>query len=355
MTSSKSLLSASKIGWYDVKNKVIMSAMTRNRAGFEGIPNDMMVKYYSQRADDAGLIISECMAISEEGNCFLDGSIYNSDQVNGWKKVVNAVHKKKGLIFGQIYHCGRVKKNGGIAPSAIRNRYENQYAVPKEMNEKNILDLKRNFIEASKLMSEAGFDGVEFHGANGYIIDQFLRDCTNQRKDKYGGSIENRSRLLLEILDDAGNYWGSHKVSVKLSPIGRYNDMYDSNPVGLLEYLLPKIDKMRIAFVEIMTDDSIKENLYGLKPKEQIEDVLSLAKPLLKNTPLVANFGFGTYDKASDVIKSEKADFVSIGTNYISNPDLCNRFKNNYPLETPKYEYLFTSGEEGYIDYKNYI
>jgi 2,4-dienoyl-CoA reductase-like NADH-dependent reductase (Old Yellow Enzyme family) len=295
------------------------------------------------------------MAVSKEGSCFLNGSAYTKEQANEWRKVVDGVHKEKGLIFAQLYHSGRANKNGGIAPSAIKNRYGDSYPIPKEMTEEDINDVKSQFINANKLMKEdAGFDGVEIHAANGYIIDQFLRDATNQRNDNYGGSYENRSRFLLEIIDDSIKIWGANKVGVKLSPIGRYNDMYDSNPKELIEFLVPQLDKRRIAFVEFMVDDSIKDNLYNSQPKEQIPDMLSLVRPLLKNVPLVANCGFGTYDKANEVISQDKADFVSIGTNYISNPDLCNRFKNNYPLEVPKYQFLFTSDEEGYCDYKNY-
>lgn len=331
-----------------------MGAMTRNRAGESGVPNDLMVKFYSQRTKDPSIILTECMAISAEGSSFLNGNCFNDEQIKGWRKVTDAVHKDGGIIFAQIYHCGRATKITGLAPSVIRNRHQESFAEPKEMSLEDIEKVKKEFFTAAKLLKEeGGFDGIEIHSANGYLIDLFLRDATNNRTDKYGGSYENRSRFLLEVLDGVVSIWGADRVAIKLSPIGRYNDMFDSNPKALLEYLIPEVDKRKIAFVELMVNDTIgKINHYGVEPLDQLPDAAALVRPLLKNVKLVANSGLGDLAKANEYLEKDKADLISIATLYISNPDLLYRFKNGVELTQPKYNLLFTPGEEGYTDYE---
>ncbi len=350
------LLAPTNIGPYSIKNRLVMAAMTRLRADEHGVPTDVMVKYYSERAADAGIVLTECCPVSKVGNSFPGaGGIYNKEQMVGWKKVTDAVHTVNGKIFCQMYHCGRAVSENPIGPSAIANRYGDKYPQPKEMTTEDIKEAINSFIESAKLLkSESGFDGIELHAANGYLIDEFLRDGSNKRTDQYGGSIENRSRFLLEILDGVINVFGANRVGVKLSPIGRFNDMFDSNPKALLQYLLPELDKRRICFVEICKEESMEDKLWDIKGKDQIPDMYSLCKPLLHHVALIANSGFKDYESANNLIKEKKADLISFGTLYISNPDLSDRFKNGNELAMPDFQFAYYGGEKGYCDYPKF-
>lgn len=357
--SKKELLSSCELGPFKLKNRVLMAAMTRCRADAGGIPNETMTKYYSERAEDAGLILTECAAVSKDGNSFTSaGGAYTKEQMAGWKKVVDGVHKVGGKIFCQIYHCGRsVEKStvsDPIGPSPIVNRYGGKYETPREMTTDDIKNAVKQFIASAKLLKEeAGFDGVEIHAANGYLIDQFLRDCSNHRTDGYGGSVQNRSKFLLEILDGVVGVFGANRVGIKLSPVSRFNDMYDSQPKELLAYLLPQINSRKIAFVEICQADSMSEDLYKVNGKDQIDDMWTECKKYLTNVHLVANNGLD-YETASSLIVEGKADFVSFGKMYISNPDLIHRYKNKYELAQPDWTYAYYGGEKGYTDYKKH-
>jgi N-ethylmaleimide reductase len=216
--------------------------MTRCRADpTNGIPNELHVKYYSERAEDAGLVLTECCAVSQHGEGFPGAcQVFNKEQMEGWKKVADAVHKNNGVIFVQIYHAGRATnstKTGGKQPvsaSDLLNKHSSEYnkfEEPRELTKDEIKEIVQQFAASAKLLKDAGVDGVELHGANGYLVDQFLRDGSNKRTDNYGGSVENRSRFALEVIDELVKVFGKGRVGIKLSPVGRYNDMYDSDPV----------------------------------------------------------------------------------------------------------------------------
>lgn len=265
-TATQPLLTPVKVGDYDLPNRVVMCALTRCRADkTTHTANDLHVEYYAARAN-AGLILTECSAISFDGNSFIgSASIYTDEQVLAWKKVTDAVHAKGGKIFLQIWHGGRASHPdnlGGIipiAPSAIAINGSIHtangrvpHAVPREATLEDIKKLIADFRKGAENAKAAGFDGLELHGANGYIIDQFLRDGSNKRTDEYGGSIENRARLLFEVLDQLIEVFGAGKVGIKLSPTNDYNGMEDSDPIALFDYLIENLNKRNIAFVEVM-------------------------------------------------------------------------------------------------------
>lgn len=346
------------VGPYRLKNKVMMAAMTRCRAGESGVPNDIMVKYYSERAADAGLVLSEATAVSAVGNGFPGSACaYTKEHGEGWKKVAEAVHKVNGKIFVQLCHVGRaVNKDmiGGknpVAPSRILNRYGNKYSEPDELDLAGIKQVLSEFKNAAILLKEAGIDGIQVHAANGYLIDQFLRDATNKRTDEYGGSVVNRSRFLFEVIDEVAKVFGSNRVAVKLSPVGRFNDMFDSDPKSLLKHICTELNKKKLAFVEIVqAPDLMVENLYDVKGEEQIPNMFEDLKGNLKDTIVVGNNGIKP-DEAINLIKERKIDMVSFGKMYMSNPDLVKRLKNNYEILPPKFEYAYGGGAEGYCDF----
>ena len=347
-----------------LKNRLVMAALTRFRADFDSsIPNDLHVQYYSERAADAGFILTECVPCSEEtddhiGRC----GIYSEEHVEGWKKVCDSVHDKNGRIFLQIWHGGRaIVKKGIIAPSAIINRHQFRshsglidFPEPLEMTEEDIERVILDFRKSAELAKKAGFDGIQLHGANGYLIDNFLRDCSNKRNDDYGGSIENRVRFPLRVIDELTKVFGSERVGIKLSPIGRLNDMFDSDPISLYKHLLQELDRRNIAFVELMRGPEFRpvKNLYGVGELSQIEDVYKTFRSYYKGI-LIANNSFDK-NSANQVINDGLADMVSFGRLYISNPDLSKRFAYNWELNKPDEKTFYTRGEIGYIDYKSY-
>ncbi|EAR89566.2 FAD/FMN-binding family oxidoreductase (macronuclear) [Tetrahymena thermophila SB210] len=358
-----------KLGSIEVKNRLVMAAMTRCRGDpTTGIPNDLMADYYAQRAD-FGLILTECSQISPLSNAFPgSGGIYSKEQVEGWKKVTQKVHEKGGKIVLQIWHSGRaVLKEfiGGsdpLAPSAIAIRTPHAYTkgphpVPKEMTKEDIKTVIEEFRQGAVNAKEAGFDGIQLHGANGYLVDQFLKDGTNHRTDEYGGSIENRARFLFEALDALISVFGADKVGIKLSPTGRYNDMYDSNPLESLKYVLKELEKRKIAFVEVKrhnkTEVSSSENgkdEHGQTlPEVQIPNFFDQIRPLYSGT-LILNDGVDQ-KLGEELLATGKADFISFAKLAIANPDLPNRFKNGWEVAMPDFSLLFSGGEKGYNDY----
>lgn len=363
----RGLLGQINFGPYKLRNKIMMAAMTRCKTDpKDGIPNDALVKYYTQRGEDAGIVLTECSAVRADGEGFPgNAQAFNKEQYAGWKKVVDAVHKVGGKIFIQLYHCGRAttqeKINGAtvVGPSDIKNRYSNNtsYDTPTALDKEGIKAIIEAFGNSAKLAKEVGFDGVEIHAANGYLVDQFLKDAVNNRTDEYGGSIQNRCKFLFEVIDEVCKVFGANRVGVKLTPVGRYNDMYDSNPEALLEYLLPELDKKKICFIELCrAPDGTTDILYEKKGEEQIADMYNLfggVKNKLKNTVLVGNCKF-TPEEAEKMIKEKKIDMVSFATNYIANPDLARRIRNNYPLAQPDWSSVFAPGEKGYNDYPKY-
>ncbi|KYG64788.1 alkene reductase [Bdellovibrio bacteriovorus] len=339
-----------KLGSLTLKNRLVMAPLTRSRAVGEGrIPNDLMVKYYEQRAS-AGLILTEATAVTPMGVGYAHTpGIWSKEQVQGWKKITEAVHKKGGLIFMQLWHVGRISHpvflNGKepVAPSAIKPKGHvslvrpiTEYVTPRALETAEVKEIVQQYKIGAANAKEAGFDGVELHAANGYLIDQFLQDSTNHRTDEYGGSIENRAKFLLEITDAVISVWGADKVGVHLAPRRDSHDMGDSNPEKTFAYAAQELDKRKVAFIftrEYEGPDSItpiiRKNYHGV---------------LIVNEKM-------TKESAEKLISSKAADAVSFGKLFIANPDLPERFKQNAPLNEPQPQTFYAEGETGYTDY----
>lgn len=361
------LLSPLQFGPFKIKNRVMMAALTRMRGDPKlGLPKEHHFKYYSERSEDAGVVLTECIAVSSCGDCF-KGALcaYNKDHKEGLTKLVEAVHKVGGIIFAQLFHCGRSsnKETLGVQPvscSDILNR-SYKYDQPLALSKDGVKDIIGKFKDAIQMCKEAGFDGVELHGANGYIIDQFLRDSTNTRTDEYGGSIENRSKFLLEIIDEAIKIYGNDRVGIKLSPTGRFNDMYDSNPKALTEYLFDQLNKRKILFVEFMRPpDLFGKGLYEINGDEQYPEAAAMEglKKQLPNVLLIGNSNYSA-EEAEKQISEGKIDMVSMGRNYMSNPDYCDRLKNGWEIDQPDYSsgwggHCPELGPKGYSDFPKY-
>lgn len=351
--SEYALLGAYKADNLSLNNRVIMAPMTRCRADNDGhIPTDLMAEYYVQRAS-AGLIITEMAIIAPNGYGFPDiPGIYSKEQIEGWRKIADKVHDKGGKIFMQIAHNGRRyvdPKSEIIAPSPIP--FKEGVAVPKAMTKAQIRQVAGEFATAAKNAIDAGFDGVEIHAANGYLISQFLAKSANIRTDEYGGSIENRSRFLFEVLDSIANKVDISKVAVRISPsLNEAGIVDDEETQPLHEYVVKKLNDYNLAYLHISgRADKIKGE------EEQAAHVLNVAKhyrPLYKGTYMI-NKGF-TKETAEAAIKEGIADLVSFGHLYVSNPDLVERFKNNYPIAESNPKTFMAKGAEGYTDYPAY-
>jgi N-ethylmaleimide reductase len=356
MNQTPDLLTPITVGAIELKNRFVMAPLTRNRADGDMVPTDMMVEYYRQRAS-AGLIITEATLVSAEGAGYpaIPG-IFNDAQIEGWKKVTDAVHQAGGKIVMQIWHCGRVGHtsllNGQLpmAPSAIKPAGEvftgtgmQPYETPREMTLNDIARVKEQFREAAHNALSAGFDGVEIHGANGYLLDQFLRDGSNHRNDIYGGSLENRARLLLEVVDDVSKIWGADRVGVRLSPLQPFNDMHDSNPEQTFRYAVEKLDKFGLAYLHIteMGTDS-PETAGPVFPIHSLRD--------LWHSTYMTNFDY-SLERANEVIANGEFDLISFGKLFIANPDLPVRFDKNATLNDPDPDTFYGGDERGYIDY----
>ncbi|MBY0517315.1 MAG: alkene reductase [Bacteriovoracaceae bacterium] len=343
------LLEPLKLGNLTLKNRIIMAPLTRSRATETRIPNDLMAHYYEQRAT-AGLILTEATSVDPMGVGYADTlGIWSEAQVEGWKKITKAVHAKDGKIFMQLWHVGRISDpmflNGEtpVAPSAIRPkghvslvRPEKPYVTPRALETSEIAGIVKAYKTGAQNAKLAGFDGVEIHAANGYLIDQFLQDGTNKRDDQYGGSIENRSRLLLEITDAAIAVWGADRVGVHLAPRGDSHDISDSNPLKLFTYVASELGKRKIAFIFT----------------REHESATSISKEIKKafGGILIANEKFNK-ESAEKILERGEADAVSFGVPYISNPDLVKRFETNAPLNETNFNTLYSKGAEGYTDY----
>lgn len=340
-------------GKLSLANRIVMAPLTRARSDTTHMPNALMAEYYTQRAS-AGLIIVECTMIAENTSAFAtEPGIYNAAQINEWKKVTDAVHAKGGKIFLQIWHSGRAAhpalNNGheNIAPSAIAINTEIHTpqgkianATPREITLAEIPVLVQAYAQAAKNAIEAGFDGVEIHGANGYLIDQFLRDSANKRTDNYGGSFENRARFLFEILTAVSAAIGSDRVGLRSSPINSYNDMIDSDPLALTEFLAKRLNDFNLAYWHLMRSDFFQA---------QTGDVMSIARTYYKGI-LMGNMGYSA-DEANTAIKEGKLDVVAFGTAFLANPDLPARIKTGAPLNEADSSTFYTPGTKGYTDY----
>ncbi|MCX5577623.1 alkene reductase [Kaistia terrae] len=330
-------------------NRIIMAPLTRSRAGTERVPNALMAEYYAQRAN-AGLIISEATSVSAQGvGYYGTPGIWSDEQVEGWKLVTKAVHDAGGRMVSQLWHVGRVSDpefHGGelpVAPSAIAPagnvsllRPVRPYAVPRALETDEIPGIIEDFRRGAENAKRAGFDGVDVHGANGYLLDQFLQDKSNHRTDRYGGSIENRARLMLEIVDVAISVWGPDRVAAHIRPRGDDHDLGDSNPRALFTYLAAELKKRGIAFLFVIEREG-PDSLLG-EIKQAFGGVV------------IANQGMSKAD-AERLIREGKADAVAFGRNYIASPDLADRFASDAPLNQPDPSTFYTAGPKGYTDY----
>ncbi|MEJ0038227.1 MAG: alkene reductase [Gammaproteobacteria bacterium] len=332
-------------------NRIFMAPLTRSRAGVARVPNDLMAKYYEQRAS-AGLILTEATVVSSQGIGYADTpGIWSEEQVEGWRKVTSAVHRAGGRIFSQLWHVGRVSHplflDGElpVAPSPIAPagfvslvRPQTPYVVPRALELEEIAGVIAAFHRGAQNAQQAGFDGVELHGANGYLIDQFLQDSTNLRADDYGGSIENRARLMLEVVDRLISVWGAGRVAVHLAPRGDAHDLGDTNPLATFGYVARELGKRKIAFLCAREHEG--EGRIGPRLKAAFGGVF------------VANEGF-TQASAERVVAAGEADAVAFGKLFIANPDLPKRFALGAPLNEWKADTFYSGGANGYVDYPN--
>ncbi len=357
MTTAQ-LFQPTRIGDIEVANRIVMAPLTRSRAdeAHGDIPGSAMnVDYYRQRSG-AGLIISEGTQVSPVGKGYMaTPGIYSDAQVEGWKPITQAVHDAGSKIIAQIWHVGRITHpdlTGGthpVAPSAIQPKVvaythngKADVPVPHALTTAEINDVVQQFRQAAANAKRAGFDGVEIHGANGYLVDQFIRDGANQRSDEYGGSIENRCRFALEVVDACVAEIGAGRVGIRLSPLTPFNDLADSNPQAVFGYLVEELNKRGIAFIHFI------EGATG-GPRDLPGFDYAAARQAFKGT-YIANNG---YDRqmAIDAIESGTADAIAFGRLFISNPDLVERLKLDAALNTPNPSTFYTPGPVGYTDY----
>ncbi len=342
-----------KIGSTELANRLIMAPLTRCRADAGHVPNALMAEYYSQRAS-AGLIICECTMVMPNTSAFIsEPGIYSEQQVEAWKQVTDAVHTAGGKIFLQIWHAGRAAHplmNDGaenVGPSAIAIDGEVHTpsgkaanVKPRELRDDELSDIVAAFKKAAENAIAAGFDGVEVHGANGYLLDQFLRDGSNKRDGSYGGSVENRARLLFEVLDAVTGAIGAERVGLRLSPLNSYNSMIDSDPLGLVSYLAERLNSYELAYLHLMRAD-----FFG----QQKADVVTPVRELYKGN-LIVNMGYSA-EEADKVVSAGQADMVAFGTGFLANPDLPARIKAGADWNAPNPKTFYSPGAVGYTDY----
>ncbi len=353
---TKDLFSPVTLGSIALKNRIVMAPLTRNRAGEDAVPQPINVTYYEQRAS-AGLIVTEATPISSMAHGYpaLPG-IYTDAQVSGWKKVTDAVHAKGGKIVIQLWHVGRISHPSllpnnalPVAPSAIKPAgkaftYQGlvDYVEPRTLDASELPAIVQDYVHATKSAMAAGFDGVEIHAANGYLLDQFLRDGSNHRTDQYGGSYENRARLLMEVTRAVVEVIGSDKVGVRLSPVNPFNDMKDSNPQGIFYYVANALSTFDLAYLH-----AVEGGIHGGGEADPFD--FSAFRKMFKGA-YMANL---SYDKArgNAAIANGHADVVAYGVPFIANPDLVARFEHDAPLNEADSKTFYGGTEKGYIDY----
>ncbi len=346
-----------QLGPYTLPNRLVMAPLTRCRAQRDGVPTPIMAEYYAQRAS-AGLILSEATPVTPMGVGYpLVPGIWNDAQIAGWRPITRAVHDKGGRIFMQLWHVGRISHpsllpDGAtpVAPSAIAPRGEagtyegyKPFVTPRALAIEELPGIVADYRKGAENALAAGFDGVEVHAANGYLLDQFLRDGSNRRTDAYGGSIDNRARLLLDVLDAVCSVGGADRVGVRLSPVQPFNDMHDSNPEATFSRVVELLNPFKLAYLHVTELGCDRPDLAG-----PYFDVKKLRR--IWHGIYMANHG---YDKASAnaALAAGEADLIAFGALYIANPDLAERFAQDAPLNTPDPETFYMGGARGYTDY----
>lgn len=347
-----SLFTPLTLGAVTLPNRIVMAPLTRSRSGADRVPNEMMATYYAQRAT-AGLILSEATSVTPQGVGYAETpGIWSNEQVEGWKLTTKAVHDEGGRIYLQLWHVGRISHplflNGEtpVAPSAIKPeghvslvRPIQEYVTPRALETSEIADVVEAYRKGAENAKRAGFDGVEIHAANGYLIDQFLQDSVNKRDDQYGGSIENRVRLLNEVADAVISVWGADRVGVHLSPRADSHDMGDSDRKALFTHVASELKDRGIAFL-CLREHPAEDSLLG-----------DIRKTF--GGPVIANEGL-TPAMAKELVENDQADAVAFGRDYIATPDLADRIREDQPLNEHDASTFYAGGAEGYIDYPFY-
>ncbi|HLL84902.1 MAG TPA: alkene reductase [Longimicrobium sp.] len=351
-THERSLFSPVRVGPYELANRVVMAPMTRSRAAAEGVPSGLAPAYYAQRAT-AGLIVSEAAQVSQQGAGYVGTpGIHTDEQVAGWRRVTEAVHAAGGRIFLQLWHVGRVshpslQPDGGqpVAPSAVgiegttfTAEGPKPFVTPRALERHEIRGVVEQFENGARHAYRAGFDGVELHGANGYLVDQFLRDGANRRRDEYGGSVANRARFLLEVTEAVTGVWGGERVGVRFSPVSGTNGMSDSDPLATFAYATYALDRFGLAYLHVT------EAMGGPEPR-----ITPALRAIFRGT-LIANGGYGR-ETAEAALARGEADLVAFGIPFLANPDLPRRLREGAPLNTPDRATFYSGGERGYVDY----
>lgn len=356
--NTPNLFTPIRLGAIEAPNRIVMAPLTRMRTGPDRVPTALMTDYYAQRSA-AGLIINEATAISQQATgCPNTPGIYTNEQIAGWQQVTEAVHRAGGRIFLQLWHMGRIshpsfQPDGGlpVAPSAIAPRTGQvltekgmqPYVTPRALAKEELPGIVLQYAIAAEHAKTAGFDGVEIHNANGYLLDQFLRDSTNHRKDEYGGPVRNRSRLTLEVTDAVTQVWGADRVGIRFSPGGIFNDMHDSNPLETFSHVLHELNRFHLAYAHIImsTEDDLR---HGAVPVP-----LAALRQEFQGPLIVAN-GFNR-TTATQALEEDLADAVAFGRLFIANPDLPERFRLNAPLNPPDEKTFYGGTENGYTNY----
>ncbi|OUT58406.1 MAG: alkene reductase [Rhodopirellula sp. TMED11] len=362
MTIHSHLLSTYRLHDLQLDNRAVLAPLTRARSGPERVPNANMAEYYAQRAS-AGLIISEATVISEQGIGWVDSpGIYTDAMTSGWRSVVRGVHEAGGKIFMQLWHCGRASHSSyhqgelPVAPSAIQSETDYLHTplgkqrpeTPRALELDEIPGLIKDYQKAAKRAQEAGFDGVEIHSANGYLLDTFLQSKTNHRTDQYGGSKANRTRLLTEIVEAVGTIYPANRIGVRLSPNGSFNDMGSPDYREQFLYAAEKLNEYKLCYLHVM--DGLGFGFH------QLGDAMTLKEfREVFSAPLMGNCGY-TQETAEAAIVSGDADLISFGRPFISNPDLIRRFRDSLPLnpEADVRDWYSPTGATGYTDFPFY-
>lgn len=359
------LLSPFNFGEISLKHRIVMPPLTRMRAGQgDGIPSELAKEYYAQRASKGGLIIAEATQISQQGQGYPGTpGIYTQDQIDGWRSIVEAVKQKGGVIFLQLWHVGRLShssfhenKTAPVGPSAIKpagNAFTKQgkrtpFETPRPLEHAEITKIVDDYKRAAENARNAGFDGIEIHAANGYLLEQFMASNTNIRTDQYGGSVENRSRLLFEVIDAVSEIWPKNRIGVRLSPFSDVGDISDENPSELYKYLIESLSKIELAYLHLI-EPEVRAGLTEELNKNAPVSVTALYRKSFDG-PLIASGGFNR-ESAEKAIEVGMADMIAFGRAFIANPDLPDRFATKSQLNKPDSSTFYVGGARGYTDY----
>lgn len=364
------LFQPTKIGDITLKNHIVMAPLTRNRSP-GAIPNDLNVEYYRQRAT-AGLIITEATAITHQGQGYADvPGLYSKEALDGWKRVTDAVHAEGGKIIVQMWHVGRISHttlqpdDGKPVSSTSRVAKAKTYLVnadgtgsfadtsePRALDASEIPGIIEDYRKAARAAIDAGFDGVEIHGANGYLLDQFLRDGVNDRTDEYGGSIENRTRFTFQVVEAVTKEIGARRTAIRISPVTPSGESYDSNPQALFTHVVEGLAKYDLAYIHVVEGQTGGERDYrqGDNPSFDYKALRATYEKAGGKAAWMVNNGYNR-DMAIEAVENGTADLVALGKPFISNPDLVERLEKNLPFNTPDQSTFYGGGEKGYVDY----